>query len=351
MRTAVRAPLAAGFVLSLAAAGLVGLGAVAQAADDPWAGITWTSPEPVSPADVSVTGGRVWRTTAGLVAIWVVADGHGFPQAFAATRPTGGAWLAPEQISQTTHTAPDLTFAVNEAGDLAVAWKEGSGGNRLFARTRAAGGSLTPVATVAQAQPGVAGGVDSISVASRMSLAIGPQGQATVVFQAFESLVGVAGDPHKDLEIFATTWHDGAWHGPAQVSQEPDPTVYPICMEPDVADCPDYEGHSTYPAVAYDGAGARRVSWEYVSGPDEADSAEGIYHSTPDGPVHVGSGPGLHQGSGVAGDRASGFLTLGRTEPVGAANNEFETWVASPRVVLTGATDKGVHRGDRKSVV
>jgi hypothetical protein len=25
--------------------------------------------------------------------------------------------------------------------------------------------------------------------------------------------------------------------------------------------------------------------------------------------------------------------------------NEFETWVASPRVVLTGATDKGVHRG------
>lgn len=102
----------------------------------------WGPPEEVSVPGGSASWSKVGIDAAGdATAVWTRSDGSHF-YAQAATRPVGGSWGAPVDLSGAVGAAESPMLAVNAAGDVVAAWKQRSGGSEAIETNyRPAGGA------------------------------------------------------------------------------------------------------------------------------------------------------------------------------------------------------------------
>ena len=140
-------------------------------------------------------------------AVWVVwAEHEAEPEILeAATRPAGGPWSAPVQISQAGEQPLSPKVVVNSNGDAAVVWfGYGNGAKEVVrAATRPAGGAWS--------QPVALSDVNGYS--SEPDIAIDPQGNATAVWTT---------GPQNQYGFVQTATHPagGAWSQPVALSDE-----------------------------------------------------------------------------------------------------------------------------------
>ncbi|TQK69030.1 hypothetical protein [Nocardioides sp. SLBN-35] len=329
---------------TLVVVGLLAPSPAATAADDPWAGVTWSAPEGVSPAGIDVAAGGVWPLADGsLLALWSVVDdptagGDGPAQVWSSSRGPGSeVWTPPVAVSdfQQYFTAyPNFVWDVDPSGAAVVAWTQYDDAADVWtyrAVVRTAAGTWGAPTTVA------AGGTDGlgpISLAGRKAVAVAPDGGATVAFEAREPAAS-PGETSADREVFRTHWSGTAWTAPEEVSVETPP--FPIvCAEPDPDDCPDREGHSDQPAVAFDGWGREWIAWVHTEAADEPAEEAGIFVR---GAVtsHLATGseqdPRTFALAGIDADPAGG-IALAWTREVASGR---ETWAHAGGDV-TGAT-------------
>lgn len=325
-------------------AGLLAAGALAAvpsavpsagAADDPWAGVSWTAPSAVSPAGVDVDRGGVWQLGDGSqLALWSVYDdpsvpGDGPAQVWTSTRPTSaGDWSSPVAVSdyqQYFTTYPNFTWTADPSGAAVLAWTQYDPGTTSWtfrATVRSPAGAWSAPATVATEDTGAVG---SIGLANAKAAAVAPDGRATVAFVADEAAPS-PGEGSADEEVFRTAWSGSAWSAPEEVSVET-PSVPIGCAEPDPADCPDLEGDSRQPMVAYDGLGQEWVAWVHNEAADEPAEEAGVFlRGTGTTQLAAGSEAqartfGL---AGIDGDAAGGVALAWRRQVVGVTGGE--TW-------------------------
>lgn len=342
----------------LAAGGLAAV-SPAGAVDDPWTGVSWAAPTAVSPAGVDVAGGGVWQLDDGSqLALWSVFDnptvaGDGPAQVWTSTRPSAdGPWAAPVAVSdfQQYFTAyPNFAWNVDPSGAAVVAWTQyvpGTASWTFRAVTRSSAGTWSAPTTVATEETGAVG---SIGLANGKAVAVAPDGRATVVFEGRES-AEAPGETSADMEVFRTAWSGSAWSAPEEVSVET--PLHPIsCTEPDPDDCPDREGPSDQPAVAYDGAGQEWIAWVHREAADEPAEEAGIFLRGPTTTQLTTGSEDVARTFGLAGidaDSAGGVaLAWSRTEE---GSSSAEVWAhavgaaAGPPARLTEAARKGAVR-------
>ncbi|MDQ6524853.1 hypothetical protein RB608_14640 [Nocardioides sp. LHD-245] len=269
--------------LTLAATGLPAP-AVHAAAPDPWVGVAWTTPGAVSPAGVDLAAGGVWPLADGsLLALWSVADdptdaGDGPAQVWSRTRTSDGLWGPPEQVSdyqQYFTTYPNFRWDVNATGAAVVAWTQYDPGATSWtyrAVTRSTSGAWAAPHTVAVEDTGTVG---SISLSGSKAVAVAPDGDTTVAFEAREAQED-PGESSADPEVFRTHGSGSTWTTPEEVSVET-PAIPVNCLEPDPDDCPDREGPSDQPAVAFDGSGQEWIGWIHREAADEPAEEAGVF--------------------------------------------------------------------------
>lgn len=306
--------------------------------------------------------GAVHRTASGAeVALWVVEDdpansGDGHDQVFSSSRPAGGAWSAPVQVSdyvQYFSAFPNFTWSVNDAGAAAVVWSQYDPGNAhwtLRTRTSSSGGAWGAPVTVARPTPGQVG---TFSSNWGKSVAIAPDGHATLLFVAGEATESASDNFGPDDEVFRTTNAGGSWSSPAEISIEPAPPTPPVCAEPDPADCPDTEGDSDQPSVVFDGNGTEWRAWRHVEGPDEAAEGAGVILQGPGGQMLLAnSSESLARSfglSGMSGDPDGAGVALAWSRETAGVSGQ-ETWafvgdgVNDRKVRVTTAEQNGVIR-------
>lgn len=121
-----------------------GEGEVVQAAYKPGGG-AWRAPVDISGVGTRTSGLHVGVDAAGnAVAIWERSSPVSSCCLIqAASKPAEGAWQAPTQLSVEGTPAGEPSLAVNPAGDVMALWTilDRSGSGRVIARTRPAGGS------------------------------------------------------------------------------------------------------------------------------------------------------------------------------------------------------------------
>lgn len=342
----------------LAAGGLAAV-APAGAADDPWAGVSWATPTAVSPAGVDVDRGGVWQLEDGSqLALWSVYDHPSDPadgpaQVWTSTRPSAdGAWGTPVQLTdyqQYFTTYPGFAWNVDPSGAAVLAWTQyvpGTASWTFRAVTRSSAGTWSAPTTVATEETGVVG---SIGSANAKAVAVAPDGRASVVFEAREAAAS-PGESSADTEVFSTAWSGSAWSAPEEVSVET--PLHPVnCTEPDPDDCPDREGPSDQPTVAYDGTGQEWIAWVHREAADEPAEEAGIFlrgtttSQLATGSEDVGRTFGL---AGIDADPAGGVaLAWSRTD---AGSSGAEVWAHAvgaadgPPTRITDATRKGAVR-------
>ncbi|WP_436702296.1 hypothetical protein [Nocardioides sp. BYT-33-1] len=256
-----------------------------RAADtDPWSGVQWTTPVAVSPAGVDLAAGGVWPLADGsLLALWSVADdpgaaGDGPAQVWSRTRTSDGLWGPPEQVSdyqQYFTTYPNFSWDVDATGAAVVAWTQYDPGTSSWtyrAVTRSVSGAWAVPHTVAVEDTGAVG---SISLSGTKAVAVAPDGDATIAFEAREAQED-PGENSADPEVFRTHGSGSTWTTPEEVSVETPAT--PVgCVEPDPDDCPDREGPSDQPAVAFDGSGQEWIAWVHREAADEPAEEAGVF--------------------------------------------------------------------------
>ncbi|WGX96320.1 hypothetical protein [Nocardioides sp. L-11A] len=282
-----RAGVAGAAVLALAAATMAATVAAppVRAADvDPWDGVGWTTPVAVSPAGVDVAAGGVWPLADGsLLALWSVADdptaaGDGPAQVWSRTRTSDGLWGPPEQVSdyqQYFTSYPNFSWDVTAAGAAIVAWTQYDPGTSSWtyrAVSRSSSGAWAAPHTVAVEDTGAVG---SISLGGSKAVAVAPDGDATVAFEAREAQRG-PGESSADLEVFRTHGSGSTWTTPEEVTVET-PAIPVNCVEPDPDDCPDREGPSGQPAVVFDGSGQEWIGWVHREAADEPAEEAGVF--------------------------------------------------------------------------
>jgi hypothetical protein len=201
-------------------------------------------------------------------------DGKGEYVARAAVRPAGGSWSMPMVLSSPSENAIKLSPAIDDAGDLAVAWEDMKGSDVRVA-VRRAGGAWTDHTLTA-------------SASGSPQVAFAANGTATAVWDEFETNAGywVA-----EATATGTSWSslhriseaglnafqpvlavapDGdaaaAWetptgseeNGPIQVARR----VGGAWLPPESLSGPE----AKYPRVAIDPAGAAAVVWQTRTG-------------------------------------------------------------------------------------
>jgi hypothetical protein len=148
-------------------------GATAQAATRP-AGGAFAAPVDLS-ATGQVSGARVGGDGAGeTVAVWAHVDAASHWVVQAATRPAGGGFTAPVDLSVAGRDAVDPQVALDAAGNALAVWSRSDGATGIVQlATRPAGGSFTAPADVS-----AAGGEARVP-----DVAAGPSGDAAVTWQ------------------------------------------------------------------------------------------------------------------------------------------------------------------------
>lgn len=119
-----------------------GTNTLAQVATRP-AGGGWSTPEKVSVAGADADGPQVGIDASGsVVALWRYLSGGSY-RVQASTRPAGGSWSGAQDLSTaSTAVFQSPQLAVNAAGDAAAVWSRGAGGVFVTqVATRPAGGA------------------------------------------------------------------------------------------------------------------------------------------------------------------------------------------------------------------
>ena len=143
---------------------------VIEAAGRPVAG-TWQAPEELSAADQDAGEPQIAVDPQGdAVAIWT----NGIIEA--ASRPSGGSWQAPVELSAPEDFATSPKIALNPKGDAVAVWRRYTGASWIIeAASRPAGGSWqAPVELSAAAHEGM-----------KAQVALNSQGDAVVVWERF----------------------------------------------------------------------------------------------------------------------------------------------------------------------
>jgi len=145
--------------------------------------------------------------------VWTRIPGSGGPEILeAATRPAGGGWSAPVQLSQAGEQPLSPKVVVSPDGDAAVVWLGFGNGSKEVVRaaTRPAGGAWSqPVALS-----------DINGYAAEPDIAIDPQGNATAVWT-----IG----PQFEYGFVQTAIHPagGSWSQPVALSDESEAAALP----------------------------------------------------------------------------------------------------------------------------
>lgn len=186
-----------------------------------------TTKEDISLQDVAVDG------EGNAVAVWV--QGTGGPEIVeAATRPAGGSWSSPVEVSDPGEDALGLQVVVNADGDAAAIWAGyGSGGESVVrVATRPAGGPWSDPAAISDAE----------RYAVEPEIAIDGEGNLTAAWSESEG--------HWEYGVVeaATRPAGGAWSEPVELS----------------------EGSAISPRVAVDSEGDVTAVWNLL-GPNRDD--------------------------------------------------------------------------------
>lgn len=342
----------------LAAGGLAAVAPAGAAFDNPWDGVSWTTPTAVSPAGIDVDRGGVWQLDDGSqVALWSVYDnpsvvGDGPAQVWTSTRPTAsGEWSAAVAVSdfQQYFTAyPNFAWNVDPSGAAVVAWTQYVPATTSWtfrATTRSSTGTWSAPTTVATEETGVVG---SIGLANGKAVAVAPDGRATLVFEGREAAES-PGESSADMEVFRTAWSGSAWSAPEEVSIET-PAIPINCAEPDPGDCPDREGPSDQPSVAYDGTGQEWIAWVHHEAAAEPAEEAGVFLRGPTTTQLAASSEDLGSTFGLAaidGDETGGVALAWRRQVEGVSGGE--TWAHAGGDVA-GATSRIMTAADNASV-
>ena len=138
------------------------------------AGGSWSAPHNLFDDVSDISGSQIAVDSVGnMTAVWVRYDGHSFVVQ-SASRPAGGSWSAPVDLSR--EGADSALLAVDPEGEVTAVWLlEREGGNRSVVQgaTRPAGGSWSEPANLSPAKQ------DAYSP----QLALDPQGGATAVWE------------------------------------------------------------------------------------------------------------------------------------------------------------------------
>lgn len=120
-----------------------GLNTIAQVATKPTFGEAWSSPEDLSAPGQNATVPQIAIDSSGdAVAVWLRSNGAN-PIVQTASRPAGGSWSAPENLSTAGQEATVPQVAMDGAGDAVVVWVRSNGSNKIVqAASRGAGGGV-----------------------------------------------------------------------------------------------------------------------------------------------------------------------------------------------------------------
>jgi hypothetical protein len=262
-----------------------GTNTIIQAATRP-AGGSWQPP-----SNVSATGqdsnqpGIALDSQGNAVAVWTNAT-SGTIQA--GVRPAGGSWQTPSNLSEPGQTASEPQLALDSQGDAVAVWTRSDGTNTIIqAATRPAGGSWQPPSNVS------ATGQDS----NQPGIALDSQGNAVAVWAVSHTRIsGLGNFIQASLRPAGNTWT-----APADVSGV------------------ELEGHPESPKVAADGQGDVVALWTTY------------YHrSAALGSAVLSSGDGAWQPQTItsAGEIVSAELT------VDAQGDAAAVWTQGPYDVL-----------------
>jgi hypothetical protein len=178
-----------------------GTHAIVQAATRP-AGGTWSSPENLSLAGQNAGSPDVGVSPGGnAVAVWSRFNGT-YSVVQAATRPAGGSWSAARDLSSATWSARESRVAVDDSGDAVAVWSRFNGANWIVqSATRNAGEDWS------RAQDLSGGGAD----ARRARIAVA-SGHAAALW--------LRGDPLRPVVQVVTRRAGGDWSLPHDVSED-----------------------------------------------------------------------------------------------------------------------------------
>ncbi len=262
---------------------------VVQAASEVVGG-SWSAPTDLSSADFEARDPEVAVDPAGeAVAVWLQYDGTN-DIAQAASRPAGGGWSAPTDLSAVGFEAYEPEVAINPAGDATAIWAREDGADLIAqAAARPAGGSWGPPTDLSAA------GADALEP----QVAIDPAGEAVAAWwrsSLTEQIVQATAKPA-----------GGSWATPTELSVPGQEALRPrIAIDPvgdAVAIWENYEGAADHvvqastrpagggwatptdlstlsheygrPEVAVDADGDAVAAWEHYDGTRYAIQAAG----------------------------------------------------------------------------
>ena len=178
-----------------------GTNAIVQAATRP-AGGSWSTPEDLSAAGQNASTPQVAIDPAGdVIAVWSRSNGTN-TIVQAASRPAGGSWSSPTDLSEVSQNAAQPQVAVNQSGDVVAVWERSNGANTIIqAASRPTGGSWSAPVNLSEAgqnanapQVAIDPAGDAVAVWNRAS-------GANTIIQASSALAG------------------GSWSTPIDVSE------------------------------------------------------------------------------------------------------------------------------------
>ncbi|HTT95490.1 MAG TPA: hypothetical protein VMF55_12520 [Solirubrobacterales bacterium] len=211
---------------------------IIQAASRPSGG-AWEAP-----VDLSLTGQRANApqvavdSNGGATVVWHTEGTNDIIQA--ATRSPGGAWGAPVNLSLSGQEAGEPQVAVDPSGNATAVWSRSNGSNYIIqSATRAPGGEWQSPVDVSTA------GQDSYEP----QVAVDPNGNATAVWRVFDD----DNDHNIDLVQAATRASGGGWQSPVDLSPAGE--------------------HVYEPQVAVDASGTATAVWRGVDGTYVIDAA------------------------------------------------------------------------------
>ncbi|RYC13329.1 PKD domain-containing protein [Nocardioides zhouii] len=180
-------------------AGSNGTHTIIQSSTRPVGG-SWAPPIDLSVPGANAANPQVAIDAAGnAAALWTRPEGGSFLQN--ATRPAGGTWSAASYITTTGPLVSEPRIAFDAAGTLTAIWRgSDSVTSILQSATRSPAGTWSPSVNVSSTGQGASG----------QRLVVDPSGNATAVW--------ITNEASDDLVTFATRSTGGGWSAPAALS-------------------------------------------------------------------------------------------------------------------------------------
>ena len=163
-------------------------------------------PVPLTPVDLSAGGNNASTPQVAVdpagdtVAVW--SRSNGFNEIVqAASRPAGGAWSGPVDLSAGGGNALEPQVAIDGSGNAVAVWSRSNGSRTVVqAAVMGAGGAWSPAVDLSDAERN----------ASAPQVAVDPAGNAVAVWSRFNGL--------NDIVQAASRRAGGAWSGPVDLS-------------------------------------------------------------------------------------------------------------------------------------